>query len=301
MEYEVVSHPHLPDIRVFVVEIFTRTAHTHREYELCLLLRGGLQADWGDSSAIIHPGEMVLFSPRQPHALRALEGSALLLILQASPQFCNSYFPQAAQVQFDQQVAFPCQDSLHDSLLRLGLNCFTHPTGYEFTAMAEVNQLFAQLIAQVPWRLRSQQPDRSAARVARVAARIDSDYAEPLRLHELAEAEGISPDYLSHAFRKHMGMTFQEYLSHVRLEHAINLVARTNMTITDICSACGYSNPRYLSADFQRQLGCTPAAYRSSLPLQSAAECHPAHNTQQRFYDNEESLNVLNAYISSKF
>lgn len=301
MEYEVVSHPHLPDIRVFVVEIFTRTAHTHREYELCLLLRGGLQADWGDSSAIIHPGEMVLFSPRQPHALRALEESALLLILQASPQFCNSYFPQAAQVQFDQQVAFPCQDSLHDSLLRLGLNCFTHPTGYEFTAMAEVNQLFAQLIAQVPWRLRSQQPDRSAARVARVAARIDSDYAEPLRLHELAEAEGISPDYLSHAFRKHMGMTFQEYLSHVRLEHAINLVARTNMTITDICSACGYSNPRYLSADFRRQLGCTPAAYRFGLPLQSAAECHPAHNTQQRFYDNEESLNVLNAYISSKF
>ncbi len=299
MEYEVVSHHHLPDIRVFVVEILTRTAHTHREYELCLLLRGGLQAEWEDSATVLQPGELVLFSPRQPHALRALEGGAQLLILQASPQFCSGYFPQAAQVHFDRQTALPCRDELHEGLLLLGRCCFTCPAGYEFAAMAEVNRLFAQLIAGVPWHLAAQQPDRGAARVARVAARIESDYAEPLRLHELAAAEGVSPDYLSHAFRRHLGMTFQDYLSRVRLEHAISLVARTDMTITDICTACGYSNPRYLTADFRRRLGCTPAAYRAGLPPRPTARPQQSSgDTQQRFYSSEEALAALDAYLA---
>ena len=210
MEYEVVSHHHLPNIQVFVVEIFTRTAHSHRDYELCLLLRGGLQADCEGSSTVLQPGELVLFSPRQPHALRALEGGALLLILQASPQFCVDYFPQAAQVRFEQRTALPGQDALRRSLLALGRCCFARSLGYEFLAMAELNRLFAQLISQVPWHIETQQPDRSAARVDRVAARIEADYAEPLRLHELAAAEGVSPDYLSHAFRQHLGTTVQD-------------------------------------------------------------------------------------------
>ena len=112
MEYEVISHHHLPDIQVFVVEILTRTAHTHREYELCLLLRGRLQVDCENTSRLLQPGELVLFSPRQPHALRAQGGGALLLILQASPRFCAGYFPQAAQVRFAQQTDFFCAEAL---------------------------------------------------------------------------------------------------------------------------------------------------------------------------------------------
>jgi len=294
MEYEVVSHQHLPDIRVFVVEIFTRTAHAHREYELCLLLRGGLQVDCEGRSTMLQPGELVLFSPRQAHALRALEGGALLLILQASPQFCADYFPQAAQVRFDLQTALPEQSQLREGLLTLGHCCFTRPVGYEFSAMAEVNRLFALLFSRAPWHTVVQQMDRGATRVARVCARIEADYAEPLRLHELAATEGVSADYLSHAFRKHLGMSFQDYLSQIRLEHAVTLVEKTDMTITDICTACGYSNPRYLTADFRNRLGCTPSEYRAGLPARpSHNESGRSSDTQQRFYSNTEALSAL--------
>ena len=84
-----------------MVEIFSRTAHTHREFELCLLLRGGMQIDMAEGRAKLHPGEMALISPWQPHAFQAEAEGALLLILQASPQFCAGYFPQAAQLRFE--------------------------------------------------------------------------------------------------------------------------------------------------------------------------------------------------------
>lgn len=298
MEYEVVSHQLLPGIRVFVVEIFSRTAHTHREYELCLLLEGSLHIDSRGQASLLRPGELALFSPRQPHALHAGEDGALLLILQASPQFCTAYFPQAAQTRFHMTTNLPEEALLRDGLLRLGGACFAREKGYEFTVMAEVNHIFAQLFRRVPWQTEPQQVDRGAARVIRIAARIEADYAEPLRLRELADEEGVSPDYLSHAFRRHLGMTFQEYLSQIRLEHAIALIRKTSMTITDICTACGYSSPRYLTADFRKRMGCTPAAYRAG---QSAPE-HPAPaasgDTRQQFYTSEQALQVLERYIS---
>lgn len=295
MEYEVVSNHHLPGVRVFVVEIFSRTAHTHREYELCLLLRGGLQIDVSGTTVSLQPGEMALFSPRQPHAFHAMEGGALLLILQASPQFCAAYFPEAAQVRFETVSPAVCAEQLRKALLRLGWHCFARPAGYEFAAMAEVNWIFSVLFANLPWQTQPQQVDRGASRVNRLAARIEADYAEPLRLRDLAQAEGVSPDYLSHAFRQYLGMTFQDYLSQVRLEHAVALVERTSMTMTDICTACGYSSPRYLTADFRRRMGCTPAVWRAdkSRREQPITKVRADGDTQERYYSSEQSLQVL--------
>ena len=287
MEYEVVSHRHLPGIRVFVVEIFNRTAHTHREYELCLLLRGGMQIDSYGSSVRLRTGELALFSPRQPHAFRAMDEGALLLILQASPQFCASYFPQAAQVQFEETTRLSCEAPLRSAMLALGEVCFAQRPGYEFAAMAEVNRVFDLLFGHVGWRIQPQQVDRGASRVTRLAARIEASYAEPLRLRELAEAEGVSPDYLSHAFRQYIGMTFQDYLSRVRLEHAAALLERT---------ACGYSSPRYLTADFRRRMGCTPAAYRKGAVPRETESLPISSDTQERFFTNEQSLQILEQY-----
>ena len=295
MEYEVVSHQHLPGIRVFVVEIFSRTAHTHREFELCLLLRGGMQIDMAEGRAKLHPGEMALISPWQPHAFQAEAEGALLLILQASPQFCAGYFPQAAQLRFEGAVPLPetCAAQLRPQLLELGRHCFSHPAGYEFLAMGVVNLLFGGLFVSLHWHTEPQLVDRGASRVMRVAARMESDYAEPLRLKELAEAEGVSADYLSHAFRRYLGMTFQAYLSQVRLEHAAGLANRTQMSVTDICAACGYSSPRYLTADFRRKYGCTLAQWRARPERGPTQAQPPAPDTRQRFYYHEEALEAL--------
>ena len=295
VEYEVVSHQHLPGIRVFVVEIFSRTAHTHREFELCLLLRGGMQIDMAGGVAKLRPGEMALISPWQPHAFQAEAEGALLLILQASPQFCAGYFPQAAQLRFEGAVPLPaaCAARLRLQLLELGRHCFSHPAGYEFLAMGAVNWLFGGLFASLRWHTEPQLVDRGASRVMRVAARMESDYAEPLRLKELAEAEGVSADYLSHAFRRYLGMTFQAYLSQVRLEHAAGLADRTQMSVTDICAACGYSSPRYLTADFRRKYGCTLAQWRARPERGPTQAQPPAPDTRQRFYYHEEALEAL--------
>lgn len=110
-------------------------------------------------------------------------------------------------------------------------------------------------------------PDRihtTEQEIVRAARFMAEHYTEPITSRDIAAAAGFSPNYLSRKFRKATGFGLHEYLAFLRLRHAAQQLAGTDLPITDIALQCGFSDSNYFKDAFKKNYGCTPREYRSN-------------------------------------
>ncbi len=87
-------------------------------------------------------------------------------------------------------------------------------------------------------------------------------WKEPLSLSALASGLFVSESYLSRVFRKHLGMTFTEYLVSIRLENAVQDL-RAGHSVTETAYRCGFPSSNAFIDYFKRAHGITPGRYCS--------------------------------------
>ena len=94
---------------------------------------------------------------------------------------------------------------------------------------------------------------------------IKENLAGELDLESLSEMFSFSPTHFHRCFKSATGKTLREYIEHQRLTKAVNLLVSTNMTLTEIAYACGFSSQAYFSFVFKRSTGKTPREYAKEL------------------------------------
>jgi AraC-like DNA-binding protein len=99
-------------------------------------------------------------------------------------------------------------------------------------------------------------------RLRRVRDRIDRDYAQPLDVEALARNENMSGGHLSRQFRLAYGESPYSYLMTRRIERAMALLRRGDLSVTEICFAVGCSSLGTFSTRFTELVGMPPSAYR---------------------------------------
>ena len=95
----------------------------------------------------------------------------------------------------------------------------------------------------------AQQRLRRLAALRRVRDRIDREYAQPLDVEALARGEHLSAGYLSREFRQAFGESPYSYLMTRRIERAMALLRRGDLSVTEVCFAVGQSVQRPGPAD----------------------------------------------------
>ena len=83
-----------------------------------------------------------------------------------------------------------------------------------------------------------------------------------LSVQMVADGLSISASYLSKLVKRYMDVSFVEYLTGVRMEKAMELLATTDLMSYEIAEATGYADARYFSALFKKHTGRTPSEYR---------------------------------------
>ncbi|MFD6158552.1 helix-turn-helix transcriptional regulator [Nocardia sp. NPDC060256] len=91
----------------------------------------------------------------------------------------------------------------------------------------------------------------------------DRQYADPLRLDELAAAAGVSKYHFLRAFAAVYGLTPAAYLAERRIERAQDLLRSSNVTVTEVCMLVGYSSLGSFSSKFRQLVGVTPSEYQA--------------------------------------
>ncbi|MFD0815526.1 helix-turn-helix transcriptional regulator [Amycolatopsis umgeniensis] len=103
---------------------------------------------------------------------------------------------------------------------------------------------------------------RDLAMLRRVRDRIDRDYAQPLDVEALARGVHVSAGHLSREFRAAYGESPYSYLMTRRIERAMMLLRRGDMSVTEVCFDVGFSSLGTFSTRFSELVGISPSAYR---------------------------------------
>jgi transcriptional regulator GlxA family with amidase domain len=103
---------------------------------------------------------------------------------------------------------------------------------------------------------------RDLARLPRVRDRIDRDYAQPLDVEALARGVHMSAGHLSRAFKLAYGESPYSYLMTRRIERAMALLRRGDLSVTEVCFAVGCASLGTFSTRFTELVGMPPSTYR---------------------------------------
>ena len=286
-EYEVISHGEL-NFRLFLVNMLYRTPHIHKDFELCLIMEGSICVTISNNSYQLGKGDLVIINPFQSHELKAGK-PALILSIQINTTFFSACCPQMANLEFLSQILF-CSESeqkcsrMRSDMLEIADLYFSKADKFELKCAGLLNLLFASLLEVLPYRVVTDRErsasKQQASRMREITHYIDEHYSEKLLLSDIADDRGLSLTYLSHFFKEHLGISFQEYLLRIRCEKARQLLLMTGDSLLDISIACGFSDPKYFNADFKRQYDCRPKEYRRTY-----------HNDSQQ----SEQISILSA------
>lgn len=96
----------------------------------------------------------------------------------------------------------------------------------------------------------------------RVREALEHDYLRAPSLAELASIADVHPVHLSREFRKHYKSTIGEFIRKRRIEHACDLLANSEMALSEIALTCGFSDQSHFCAMFKGHTSLTPAKFR---------------------------------------
>lgn len=91
---------------------------------------------------------------------------------------------------------------------------------------------------------------------------INLHFKEKITLRDVAEYAGYNPTHFSKLFHKKMGITFNHYVSSLRINNAKRMLSGTEQSISFICYECGFSSVSSFNRNFSDIVGVSPSEYR---------------------------------------
>jgi len=286
--YEIANFDtHMP-LRCTMQQIGYIENHMHDYFEVDLVLSGRCTVIVDGHSYTLGPEDVITIDGHTSHELRSTECTFICVQFEQSifeqtlpdpqhPQFfCNS------AVQGD-NAAFA---SIRTLVARIIKNNADQQTGYELRNWAYIYQLMDVMYNNFRLhRTHAQdvQSHRHAARVTQIARLVREHHTENLSLSRLAEMIHLSAPYLSKFFDQQFGMTFLNYLTQIRLNHAVDELLNTEKIIEDVSADSGFPNSHAFVQAFKKEFGVLPSVYRRQ-NREKKPEKNPLPTVEQHDY-----------------
>ena len=240
--------------------------HCHDHCYLALVLSGSYserlsrgEFQWGE-------GSLHLLPAGERHENRF--DSARLLLVKIEPAAVKGWGPEHARFLAEpREISGPMSAWLANRMVR------------EFMSQDEVAPLaiegvLLEVLAESARSLEDKQVSTAPAWLRRVRELLEDSYLEAPGLSHLAKVAGVHPVHLSREFHRHFDMTVGEFVRKRRIEHASELLSKSDLSLAEIASACGFSDQSHFCALFKKHSGLTPANFRklsSDVPLRPLA------------------------------
>ncbi|HEM6111650.1 TPA: AraC family transcriptional regulator [Streptococcus suis] len=132
----------------------------------------------------------------------------------------------------------------------------------ELILIGHLNQLLAALVQEFPNESLKEASTLAKTYVHHAIKIIHSQYNSPIKVSAIAEKLALSRSYLYKIFKQETGYSIKDYIVQVKMNHACQLLANPDLSITEIANSVGYQDPLTFSSAFKNQYHQSPSDYR---------------------------------------
>ncbi|MGN0691130.1 MAG: helix-turn-helix domain-containing protein, partial [Oscillospiraceae bacterium] len=227
-------------------------SHVHTSCEIMHIISGRVQLAAGNDSAVLTDGDSALIKSRQHHDVT----------IDMNTEY-KRYITVINPWELKKQLVRPDLFSMLTDISKSGFIVLKNRpdlrTGFE--KMEDIfrngGNIYSELgtaldIVSEFYDMVRPRDERSADRAGRilsekVRAYIEQNYADSIRISDIAAENFISEGYLAHAFKAETGISPREYLSNIRCSRACGLIKHTTMSFSDIAANTGFCSQSDMS------------------------------------------------------
>lgn len=251
-----------------------KVSHAHTSCEIMHIVSGRLHITAGDETVTLSDGDCALIKSRQHH----------IVTVEAEPQY-KRYITVVNPWELKKQLTRPDLFSMLTDTSKSGIIVIKNKpellSGFERMAdiFASGGNIYTELGAALEivsefYDIVRPRDEKSAERSGKVLAEkvreyIERNYADNIKIADIAADNFISEGYLAHAFKAETGMSPREYLTHIRCTRAFELIRYTAMKFGDIADAAGFCCANDMSRKIREYFGFSPTRIRFSSPSQT--------------------------------
>lgn len=260
------------DIQAFAFEPHERQLFLSDKYQFLLVRNGSvtLSAENTDGIYTLHEDDIFLCAPNTQVLCEPVpELSDLLLGIQIDSAFMENICPSGHQF-ICNSAAFPHKD--YRELNRILTDICEHNNDRARHKMYSLIFALADcLVKDFCEPLSDSSFSDVQRRIGEIHRFINDRYYQQLRLSDLAGEMYLTPEYLSRFIKKHMNVTFGNYLTEVRLKHACQALKTSSISLTNIALNSGFPNITAFNKAFKEKYGMTPKSFQKDVAEENSA------------------------------
>lgn len=274
--YEIIDYQSNSTIRIWCNEqTLSFATHWHNALEIIMPIDNYYEILVDDICYHILPGDILVIPPNKLHQLIAPEtGKRFIFLLDityiAKLQGFSSIQSLLTQSLYLTKLSYPhIYDDLYQLLIQMvneyfSANEFRHLAIYahliNFFVVFGRNHINTDTIFP---NVRIYKQKEYMQKFDHILEFIDTHYMEELTLDEVAGNAGFSKFHFTRLFKQYTNSTFYDYLIYKRIKVAENLLAKPDLSITEIALQSGFSSISTFNRIFKQQNKCTPSEYRA--------------------------------------
>ena len=235
--------------------------HIHHFAELVLVLDGKLTVSVNGKIETAEKNQFIFLFPFQKHEYTSDEISYFLI--------CT--FPMPLSLDFAAKASGKVGKRAVFNASPLTVELFKEKfIDTEKTTVYGVNCCLQAMLDDFSSQIELTESDTDNNAMDRLTCYITQNYQKPLSLHDVAQALGYSPNYLSHCIFKTLGMNYRTFLGSTRAEYARLMLLTTNLSVLEIAMECGFPNLRSMQRHFKDFMRVSPSDYRKQISKASS-------------------------------
>ena len=255
----------------FVTMSCNSPLHWHREMEILYILNGSAILTMEGESYCIKPLDVIVVDSSIIHEVVYKLPQTMGICIHISKASLRRYMPDIELLQITccpKRLKSRQQDSynrLCEYLKDLTQLYFVQKASYPFASSALILSIMAVLVDDFAT------PASDTAviggnsqlnRIEQLFQYVEQHYREPIELQAAADELGLNKEYFCRFFKKNTGMSFLQYVSHVRLNHIYQDLLYKDGSIQEIMERNGIFNSKMFYRQFKEIFQCTPRQLR---------------------------------------
>lgn len=270
--HEIIAHSHLLPVHFHTYGSVNSLvpSHWHHHLEILFIDKGTMHLVRNDKRYVLEEGDLFVVNSGYVHSTRT-KGEVVTTMLQVPKDLVASSIRDYDMLEFNELLPRKIlKDDEHFKKLVSLMETMKHiyetkEKGYAFKFNSILQQFLGELYIHFSAGKNMESPQLKGKyedRLRQVITYVNNHYNETIPLDDIASIVALNTEYFCRMFKRHMGLTFTEYVNTVRLAKIHKDLLETDDPVTMIQNRHGFINYKVFSRMFKETYGCTPSKFR---------------------------------------